>query len=184
VRHSPLSPTNSQRVIDAFHETGRGLIISMGLTALAQSVLIWVGFAISGVPQGLVLAALAGIASFIPLGGTGLVTVPTTIVMFMYGGTFAGVGCLITSVLAGVSDNVMRPLLSRFGDLQMDTFLIFIAMLGGLMLFGGGGLLLGPLVLRLGLEALRIWKKDKPQLSVAEPQLDLPLDGATTKGSE
>jgi predicted PurR-regulated permease PerM len=55
----------------------------------------------------------------------------------------------------------VRPWLSRYGQLQLPTFVIFIAMMGGIAAFGGAGLLLGPLLVRLASEALEIWREDR-----------------------
>jgi len=63
-------------------------------------------------------------------------------------------GCVIS-----VADNFIRPLLSRYAKLDLPTFLLFIAMLGGIAVFGTWGLLLGPLCVRLGVEALRVGRE-------------------------
>ena len=50
----------------------------------------------------------------------------------------------------------MRPWLSRFARLDLNVFVLFIAMLGGIAMFGTWGLLAGPLFVRLCVEALRL----------------------------
>ena len=57
-----------------------------------------------------------------------------------------------------VVDNIVRPWLSRYGNLKLPGFVTFVAMLGGIVVFGGFGLLLGPLFVRLAVEALDIWR--------------------------
>lgn len=47
-------------------------------------------------------------------------------------------------------------MLSRKAHLDLPMFLLFIAMLGGIAMFGAWGLLLGPLLVRLAVEALRL----------------------------
>ena len=44
---------------------------------------------------------------------------------------------------------LLRPLFSRLGALQLPTYALFVSIFGGVTLFGGWGLLLGPLLLRL-----------------------------------
>jgi predicted PurR-regulated permease PerM len=61
------------------------------------------------------------------------------------------------------SDNVLRPLLARWGSLKLHPLLVLFAMLGGVMLLGGWGLILGPLALRLGLEVLALVRESAPK---------------------
>ena len=67
------------------------------------------------------------------------------------------IGLLVVSSV----DNVLRPVLARWGHLQMHAFVVLVSMLGGLALFGGWGLMLGPLVVRLAIEGLRIAKEEE-----------------------
>jgi len=65
----------------------------------------------------------------------------------------------VLGCIAGGVDNFMRPALARFGRLRVPTFVLFCAMLGGLVAFGPAGLLLGPLFVRLAMEGLRQWRR-------------------------
>jgi predicted PurR-regulated permease PerM len=56
----------------------------------------------------------------------------------------------------GTVDNVARPFLARKGKLQLPTWIVLVAMFGGIELVGGWGIVLGPLAVRLGKEALAI----------------------------
>jgi predicted PurR-regulated permease PerM len=67
------------------------------------------------------------------------------------------VGCVV-----GVVDNVLRPVLARYGQLRLHGLLLFIAMLGGIAVFGAGGLLLGPLFVRLAVEGLNMLREAAP----------------------
>jgi predicted PurR-regulated permease PerM len=61
-------------------------------------------------------------------------------------------------------DNVLRPWLARLGRLRLPMVVVFLSMIGGLRLIGGWGLLLGPLLVRLGVEARAI-ARDAAKLS-------------------
>lgn len=159
--HSPLQKRHTKRFADAFVETGRGLFISIGLTALIQGVVATVGYLVIGVPQALVLGLLTALAALIPSIGTGLVWVPVTVGLFATGRTGAGIALLVLGCIVSILDNFVRPALSRYGHLDLPVFVVFIAMLGGVAAFGASGLFVGPLFVRLALEALRIWKEDQ-----------------------
>jgi predicted PurR-regulated permease PerM len=72
-----------------------------------------------------------------------------------------GVGCF-----AGISDNFLRPALSRFGRLRIPMFALFCSMLGGITAFGAAGLIVGPLFVRLAMEGLRLWRDRSAQTSL------------------
>ncbi len=154
--HSPLERWQTARLAAAYQETGRGLLVGVGLTALFQGVVATVGYLIIGVPQALVLGLVTTFAALIPSIGTGLVWVPVTIGLFVAGKTGAGVAVLALGCVVSVADNFARPVLSRYGQLDLSTFVLLVAMLGGIGIFGTWGLLVGPLFVRLAIEALRL----------------------------
>ncbi|HEY8946656.1 MAG TPA: AI-2E family transporter [Polyangiaceae bacterium] len=158
--HSPLPRRYMVRLSEAFVETGKGLFIGIGLTALLQGAVATVGYVIIGVPQALVLGLLTVFAALIPSIGTGLVWVPVTIGLFLDNQTGAGIALLVLGCVVSVVDNFARPALSRYGHLDLPMFVVFVAMLGGIAAFGAWGLLVGPLFVRLAVEALRIWREE------------------------
>lgn len=161
VDHSPLERWQTLRLSAAYSETGRGLLIGVGLTALFQGVVATVGYVIIGVPQALVFGLITTFAALIPSVGTGLVWAPLTLGLFLAGRTGEAIAVLVLGCVISVADNFIRPLLSRYARLDLPTFLLFVAMLGGIAMFGTWGLLLGPLFVRLGVEALRLGRERK-----------------------
>jgi predicted PurR-regulated permease PerM len=160
---SPLSRGNSHRLASTFKEVGRGLLIGVGLTALLQGAVATVGYVVTGVPRPLVLGLLTVFASLIPTIGSGLVWVPVAAGLAMTGRTGAAVTMLVIGCVVSVVDNLLRPLLSKYGQLRMHGLLLFIAMLGGIAVFGGGGLLLGPLFVRLAMEGLTMLQEHRAE---------------------
>ena len=161
ISNSPLPREHMVRFGAAFVETGRGLFIGVGVTALLQGVLATVGYVVIGVPQPLVLGLLTTLAALIPSIGTGLVWVPVTVALFLSGRNGAGVALLVVGCVVSVADNIIRPWLSRYGHLQLPTFVVLVSMLGGIGAFGAWGVLLGPLLVRLAVEALAIWHDEQ-----------------------
>ena len=156
LQRSPIPHTHAERLSSAFSETARGLLVGVGLTALLQGVAASIGYFALGVPQAAVLGLLTTIAALIPSIGTGLVWVPVTAGLYLSGRPQAALVLLCIGVFVSVLDNLVRPWLSRYGDLNMSSFLTLIAMLGGAAAFGGFGVLLGPLLLRLAIEGVRV----------------------------
>jgi predicted PurR-regulated permease PerM len=159
--HSPIPRKHTARLSAAYVETGRGLLLGVGLTAVFQGAIATVGYLIIGVPQGLVLGLLTLFAALIPSVGTGLVWVPLSVVLFATGSTGEGIAVLVLGGVMSVADNFIRPILSRSAHLDLPMFVLFVAMLGGIGIFGAWGLLVGPLFVRLALEALRLAREQR-----------------------
>lgn len=158
--HCPLRREHTLRFSAAFVETGRGLLIGVGLTALFQSVLATIGYLLVGVPQALVLGLITVFAALIPSIGTGLVWAPVALGLLLSGNRTGALLILIVGVVISVADNFVRPSLSRHAHLKLPNFVLFAAMLGGIGIFGAWGILAGPLFVRLAVEGLRIWREE------------------------
>lgn len=161
LRNCPLEQRHTERLVSVFIETGKGLFIGIGLTALLQAAVATVGYTLIGVPQPMVLGLLTLLAALVPSVGTGLVWVPVTIGLFVVGRTGAGIAVLVLGCAVSVVDNFVRPALSRYGRLNMPIFAVFVAMLGGIVAFGAWGLLAGPLFTRFAMEALAMWREEQ-----------------------
>jgi predicted PurR-regulated permease PerM len=155
--HLPITPRNFRRYADAFAETGRGLVVGVGLTGLIQGITATVAYLALGIPRALVLGVLTAAASLIPSVGTGLVWCPVAVGLALTGHWGrATIMIAIGLFVIGMADNLLRPLLSRYGSVQLPTFVLLVAMFGGLATVGAWGLLLGPLLVRLAVEAVSI----------------------------
>ena len=73
---SPIAPRHLRRLAGAFHETGRGLLVGVGLTGLSQGVVATITYLALQIPSALVLGILTTVASLIPSIGTALVWIP------------------------------------------------------------------------------------------------------------
>lgn len=169
LERSPIPRAHFMRLGAAFVETGRGLMIGVGLTALLQGAVATIGYVVIGVPQALVLGLVTVFTSLIPSVGSGLVWVPVTIGLAATGRSGAAIAMLAIGLFVSVVDNFVRPWLSRYGKLEMPTFLLFVAMLGGITAFGTWGLLLGPLFVRLAAEGLSILRDARKEQQPSEP---------------
>ena len=147
------------RLAGAFIETGRGLFVGIGGTALLQGTVATIGYVVIGVPQPLLLGFITMLAALIPSLGTALVWVPLTVLLFTTGRTSAGIALVVFGCIASTIDNLLAPWLARYGKLKLPTFVTLVAILGGIVMFGGFGLILGPLFVRLGVEALDLWRE-------------------------
>ena len=160
--HLPISPKAFQRYAAAFAETGRGLAVGVGLTGIIQGAAATVAYLALGIPRAFVLGVITACASLIPSVGTALVWGPVALGLALTGSWGrATIMAAIGIVVIGLIDNLLHPLLSRVGSLKLPTFVLVVAMFGGLATVGAWGLVLGPLLLRLAMEAVSIERDER-----------------------
>ncbi len=156
----PLDPAHTRAIVAEFARVGRAVIIGTVGTALIQGALAGVAYWVLALPQALLLGALTGIVSIVPVVGTALVWVPAAVYLLVTGHVVKGVLLLaIGALLVGTVDNLVRPLLTR-GGLEVHPLLVFLGIFGGLAVFGISGLYLGPLFVTLFMAVAHIYERD------------------------
>ena len=156
-RHAPASPSTVRRLAGAFQETGRGMFFGVVGAGLLQSIVATVAYLALGVPQALALGLLTLACSVLPAVGTAIVWVPVAIGLALTGQTTEAIILAVCGIaVIGAIDNFARPFLARRGRLQLPTYVVLLAMFGGIAVLGGWGLILGPLAVRMAREAIEI----------------------------
>ena len=108
-----------------------------------------VGYLIGRVPHPVFFGLLTFVAAFIPSVGTTLVALPVAVLMLATGHPWSALFLAVWALLiVGLIDNVVKPLLIK-GGAQLDAAVLFFALIGGLALLGGVGLIVGPLAVAL-----------------------------------
>lgn len=168
--NAPIAPASTDRLTGAFYDAGRGLIVGTGLTALIQGGLATILFVAFDIPRALLLGMLSIVAALIPMAGPMLVWVPVSLGLALTG--HLGKAALLAALCAafvGTIDNVIRPWLSRRFKVGLPSTVVLVAMLGGVIVFGGWGLFLGPLVVRLAGETLELSRQAIGRAPVSRP---------------
>jgi predicted PurR-regulated permease PerM len=169
-KHTPLDHDHFRRFGAAFMETGRGLWWGVGGAGLLQSIVATIAYIALGVPSALALGALTLMFSVIPAVGTAVVWVPVTAGLALTGQTGAAVTMGVIGVgVVSTIDNVARPWLAHRGKLQLPTWIVLVAMFGGIEVMGGWGLIMGPLIVRLAKEALVISREARDPATSSPP---------------
>jgi predicted PurR-regulated permease PerM len=136
-------------------KTVRGVALGIVLTALIQSFLAGIGFAVTGVPAPALLAAIVFILAVAQIPVI-LVLVPAVIWVYWKGNPVWGTVLLVWSIGVSSIDNIIRPFLIRKGA-DLPLLLIFTGVIGGLIAFGIIGLFIGPVVLAITYKLLEAW---------------------------
>ena len=149
VRMLPIEQRRRTLLWQHLSDVTRAVFLGIGLTALAQGVLLGVGFWIAGLPSPLVFGVLGVILALIPMVGPALLWVPAAIWLAIQGHHgYAIFLALWGAVVVSLVDNLLRPLLIS-GRAEVPTLAVFVGVMGGLAAFGFIGLFVGPIVLGL-----------------------------------
>jgi predicted PurR-regulated permease PerM len=164
-----IAPEYGQPLLDLARDTVRGVAKGVLGIALLQAVLAWIGMKVAGVPIPgawallVLILAVAQLPSILVLG-------PVTVYLFMNSTTTTAVVFLVWSIVVGLIDNVVKPLVLGRGS-RAPTLVIVVGAIGGMIGYGIIGLFVGAVVLAVGYELFAAWVKvSEARLSrVAEP---------------
>ncbi|HEY5675845.1 MAG TPA: AI-2E family transporter [Myxococcales bacterium] len=159
---SPLQARQTEELLTEFHNVATGSIVGNVFSALLQGVLAGIGFAIFGLGRGFFFGLLTALASFVPVVGTALVWVPAAGVLALTGHPAAAVGFTVWCLVGVVGvEHLAKPFILRAtSGGEMHTGLMFLALLGGLEVFGLLGVILGPLIVSFFVSLMRMIERD------------------------
>ncbi len=158
-RLSPFSNIETGKIIVRVRDTINAILFGTlavsALQGLLGGIMFWLLDFNSPVLWGLIM----GLVSIVPVLGSFIIWIPATIYLLVED---RWVEAIILGLWGGVVissiDNLVRPLL--IGDsMRLHTVPAFIAMLGGLQLFGASGIVLGPIVMALSPLLLEFWRR-------------------------
>ena len=142
----PLRFEQQRALFEKFAAVIRATVKGNIVVAVVQGVLGGLIFWFLGVHAPVLWAVLMAFLSLLPAVGAGLVWLPVAIYFLVTGSTWQGLLLIAFGVLViGLVDNVLRPLLVG-KDTKMPDYVVLIATLGGMAIFGLNGFVIGPLI--------------------------------------
>ena len=154
----PLRPETRDSLIEHFLLVVRATMRGTVVVAVAQGVLGGILFSALSIEGALIWGVLMGFFSLLPAVGTGIVWVPVAIYLFVTGNTVKGAVVIFCGLfIIGIVDNVLRPILVG-RDTRMPDFVVLIATLSGLELFGLNGFIVGPVIAAL---FIAVWTEQR-----------------------
>jgi predicted PurR-regulated permease PerM len=156
-----LADERGDRVAVLAAQAIRGVALGVVVTALLQTLLGSLGLVVAGVPFASVLGALMFMLCIAQLGPT-IVLLGATVWVYMHSGTLAGVLMLAWSLVVGLMDNVVRPVLIKRGA-DLPLILIFTGVVGGMISLGIIGIFVGPVLLAVTYTLLDDWIRPVPE---------------------
>ncbi|MCG8307256.1 MAG: AI-2E family transporter [Cytophagales bacterium] len=133
--------------------------------AVIQAVLVGIGFLLAGVPYAGLWALLVMILAILQLPPL-IVILPVIIYLFSMESTLTASLWTVYLLLAGASDNLLKPLLLGKGA-PVPMLVIFLGVIGGFMLSGFIGLFTGAIAISLGYKLFLAWLNEGENKDVA-----------------
>jgi predicted PurR-regulated permease PerM len=145
-RSIPLHPQHTRRLLTQFATVVRATVKGNIVVALVQGALGSVAFWVLGLPGAVLWGAVMALLSLLPAVGAAMVWGPIAIYYFFAGALVKGIGLTLWGAFViGLVDNVLRPILVG-KDTRMPDYLVLVATLGGIVVFGLNGFVIGPVI--------------------------------------
>ncbi|MEM1095752.1 MAG: AI-2E family transporter [Bacteroidota bacterium] len=146
IRVLPLGDENERRLLRKFAEVSRATLKGTVVVGVVQGSIGGLLFWVLGLNAPIFWGVVMTLLSFLPAIGSALVWGPAAIILIATGSVVKGVILIAVGTLViGMVDNVLRPVLVG-RDTQMPDYLILLATLGGITVFGISGFVVGPII--------------------------------------
>ena len=153
---------NAEHYMDIIAATVKSVANGVIGVAFVQALLVGIGFFAIGLPGAGLLSLLAMLLGIVQIPVL-LLTLPAIVYAFAVKSTTVAIIFTIWSIIAGLSDAFLKPLMIGHG-LEVPMPIILLGVIGGVMAFGLVGLFIGAVVLAVGYVLFSEW--------VASPSTD------------
>ena len=153
---SPLGDKYEKMLFERFTSTTRATLRSTLIVGGTQGILSGLLFWSVGIEGAFIWGVIMVILAIIPAIGPALVIVPAAVIMLALGNIWQAIALLIGAFIVSMIDNFMRPpLIGK--DIQMHPLVVFLATLGGIILFNVSGFIIGPIIAALYISTMTIY---------------------------
>jgi predicted PurR-regulated permease PerM len=147
-----------RRVCDTVHATLYGTLAVAAVQGTLGGLMFWW----LGLPASVLWGLVMGVLAIVPVLGAFIVWIPAALLLALEGSWGKALILVVWGgVVVGGIDNLMYPILVG-NRLKLHTIPAFMAIVGGLIVFGPSGLILGPVTLTVTMLLLEIWRSRTP----------------------
>jgi predicted PurR-regulated permease PerM len=159
-RRLPFSPAGSDELRNVFISVTRGTLLGTLLSAALQGLSIGVGFRLIGNSAPAFWGLVGGFATLVPVFGNALIWVPAVIATLVQGRFQAAlVMLLLGKLVPSLLDRIVRTGISRRVG-HTHPMVTLLGTLVGLRLLGAVGVLIGPTLVQVSLELIRLYERE------------------------
>jgi len=156
LRLSAMERNVQTQLVESFRDTTISTVLAGLAAAASQAVLITIAFLLLSVPGAFLAGGLTFIFAWIPLLGTVPTVLAGALYLFIQGAPVKLAIMIILGLAAGVLDNLVRSVVLQGRD-DMHPLVGFVAIIGGIQMFGILGVFIGPLLAAMLLSLLKVW---------------------------
>jgi predicted PurR-regulated permease PerM len=155
----PLSERETDRLFQRVDDTINATIFGTVTVAMVQGIMGGIMFGFLGIQGATLWALIMGLLAIIPYLGTFVVWGPAAAILALQG-EWGKAAILVAwgGIAIALIDNLLYPYLVG-QRLRQHTVVSFVAILGGVALFGATGVVLGPVVVTLAFFLLDLWQR-------------------------
>lgn len=165
---SPLPDVQDELIMHRLARAVRSVVTGTLMLALIQGTLTGFGLWLFGFDRFVLWGTLASLGALIPGVGTTVVFVPAVIYLIVIGSFPQAIGLAIWGMLAvGLIDNLLGPYLMGRGS-SLHPFIVLLAVLGGISVFGPIGFVIGPVIVNLLIVLLELYLKHLSDFAAAD----------------
>lgn len=135
--------------------TIRGVALGVVGVAVIQTLLVGIGFFAIGIPAAGALTLVTFLIAVVQVPAL-IITIPAIAYVFTTEATTPAIIFTVWSVVAGLSDNILKPLMLGRG-MEVPMPVILIGVIGGMIADGLLGLFIGPVLLAVGYVLMIEW---------------------------
>ena len=155
----PLTDSETTELFSHVKGTIHATVYGSLVVAFVQGAMGGLMFWWLELPSPLLWGVVMGLLAVVPVLGTFVIWAPTALFLALRGDMTSALILAVWGAFAiGLIDNILYPFLVG-KRLRYHTFLVFIAIVGGIGMFGASGVILGPVLLSVTDISLQIWKK-------------------------
>lgn len=164
VEVSPLSDLEDKLILERVGRAIRSVATGTLLLAIIQGMIAAIGFSIFGIERPILWGTVAALGAILPGIGTAGIMVPAVAYLFFINDAWSAFGLLAWGIGAiVVVDNIIGPYLMSRGN-NLHPFVVLLAVLGGISVFGPLGFIIGPVVMSLFVVLLEIYMHNVAQI--------------------
>ena len=160
----PLKPIEIDQIFKSISLAIYAAVYGRLVIGFLQGFLGGLVFWFVGLPAPVFWGSLMAVLSILPVVGAFIVWAPAAVFLLMTGAWGQALGVVLWGVLViHPVDNILYPILvgERLG---LHALVLFVAFLGGLIIFGPPGLILGPAIIAGALGLIAVWQSDLTHL--------------------
>ena len=182
IRYNRLMEQKEKRIFTALKELGH---TALGF-GKAQLILFGVNFVVINI--GMIVAGLGwwspliavcvSILDLLPVVGSGIVYVPWAIIALLAKNTHMAIVVGVTYIAMVVLRMILDPIITG-KSVGLSPWITLLASVGGLIFFGGVGMILGPVIAAVANVLYRVFFKKKTQAQSAAPTTTAPDEQQT-----